>query len=184
MILSKVDYEEYLRRDMDFYYACSKKVRFYYWLFRDPCYFIAKYIRLLRREEYHSNCGKSNSLYHTLMSWIALSRKNQLGNKLGFKIPKNCIGPGLTIYHHGQIIINEHARIGADCSFHGCNCIGNSGKSQAAPQIGDGLDLGFGACIIGDVTLGDRVTVGANAVVVKSDLENDITLVGVPARRK
>lgn len=182
MIQSKAEYREYLRRDMGFYSSSNRKVRFFYWLFRDPCYFIAKYIRLLRQEEYHANCA--NSLYHTLMSWVALSRKNKLGNKLGFKIPRNCIGPGLTIYHHGQIIINESARIGADCRLHGSNCIGNSGKSQAAPQIGDHLDLGFGACIIGGVKLGNRVTVGANAVVVRSDQEDGITLLGVPAHKK
>ena len=184
MIKNKKDYKEYLHRDMGFYYASSTKVRFFYWLFRDPCYDIAKYIRLLRREEYHANCGAFPSVYHTLMSWRALARKNKLGNKLGFKIPRNCVGPGLTIYHHGQIIINEDARIGADCRLHGGNCIGNNGKKQAAPQIGDRLDLGFGACIIGDVTLGNGVVVGANAVVVKSVPEDDITLVGVPARMK
>lgn len=183
MIRSKEDYKEYLRRDMAFYYACSRKVRFFYWLFRDPYYFIAKYIRLLRQEEYHGNCG-NGSWYHTLMCWQALTRKNILGNKLGFKIPRNCMGPGLTIYHHGQIIVNEAARVGADCQLHGGNCIGNNGKVQIAPQIGDRLDLGFGACIIGGVTLGDGVTVGANAVVVKSEPESDITLVGVPARKK
>lgn len=182
MIKSKTDYKEYLRRDMGFYYASSRKIRLFYWLFRDPCYYIAKYIRLLRREEYHAN--HANSVYHTLMGWIALARKNKLGNKLGFKIPKNCIGPGLTIYHHGQVIINEDARIGADCRLHGGNCIGNNGKNQAAPKIGDGLDLGFGACVIGDVTLGNCVVVGANAVVVRSCLEDNSTLVGVPARKK
>ena len=184
MINSKQAYREYLHRDMAFYYACSRKVRFYYWLFRDPCYFIAKYIRLLRCEEYHANCGNGRSLYHTFMSWVALMRKNSLGNRLGFKIPRNCIGPGLTIYHHGQIIINEDARIGADCQLHGGNCIGNSGKKQLAPQVGDRLNLGFGACIIGGVSLADGVTVGANAVVMKSEPESNITLVGVPARKK
>lgn len=182
MIQSKVEYKEYLRRDMKFYTASDRKTRFFHWLFRDPCYFIAKYIRLLRQEEYHANCQKS--LYHTLMSWVALSRKNKLGNKLGFKIPRNCIGPGVTIYHHGQIIINESARIGADCRLHGGNCIGNNGKNYAAPQIGDQLDLGFGACIIGDVILGNRVTVGANAVVVRGNQEDGITLVGIPAHKK
>lgn len=184
MIRNKEDYKEYLHRDMGFYYAYGPKVRFFYWLFRDPYYLIAKYIRLLRCEEYHGNCVKSRSLYHTLMCWQALTRKNILGNKLGFKIPRNCMGPGLTIYHHGQIIINEDARVGADCQLHGGNCIGNNGKTQAAPQIGDRLDLGIGACIIGNVTLGNGVTVGANAVVVKSEPESDVTLVGVPARKK
>ena len=184
MIENKEDYRQWLHRDMREYYAYSRKVRFFYWLFRDPYYYIAKYIRLLRQEEYHANCEKSGSIYHILMCWIALSRKNKLGNLLGYKIPRNCIGPGLSIYHHGQIIINENARIGADCHLHGANCIGNDGRHQVAPQIGDGLDLGYGACIIGDVTLGNSVTVGANAVVVRSVEKNSVTLVGVPAREK
>ena len=182
MIKSKADYKEYLHRDMRYYYESPRKVRFFYWFLNDPCYDIAKYVRLLRREEYYGNCGRS--LWHSIMYWHALAKKNKLGNKLGFKIPANCVGPGLTIYHHGQIIINENARIGADCHLHGGNCIGNSGKSYAAPQIGDGLDLGFGASVIGGVTLGNCVTVGANAVVVRSAPEDGITLVGVPARKK
>ena len=101
---------------------------------------------------------------------------------LGFKIPHNCIGPGLTIYHHGGIIINEEARIGADCKLHGSNCIGNKGAGGSAPVVGDGLDLGVGACIIGDVTLGDQVKIGANAVVNRNFMGSNITLVGVPAK--
>lgn len=175
MINNKESYRDCLRRDMAFYYAHGPKVRFYYWLLRDPVYFIAKYIRLLRAEEYHFNTG------HRLRYMLALARRNILGNRLGFKIPRNTIGPGLTIYHHGEIIINEDAHIGADCTFHGGNCIGNNGKPGPAPQIGDGLDLGIGAKIIGNVTLGSNITVGANAVVTKSFSQNGVTLVGIPA---
>lgn len=182
MIKSKAEYKQYRQRDMEFYYKSSKKVRFWYWILRDPCFYIAKYIRLLRMEEYHANV--SNSIWHRLMSIWALSRKNALGNKLGFKIPRNCIGPGLTIYHHGEVIVNEDARIGADCRFHGGNCIGNNGKTQAVPQIGDGLDLGIGAKIIGGVKLGNDVTVGANAVVTRSVEQDGVILVGLPARVK
>ena len=151
------------------------KERLLYCVLRDPCYFIAKYIRLLRAEEYHFNTK------HRLRYMVALARKNALGNKLGFKIPRNTMGPGLTIYHHGEIIINEDARVGADCKLHGGNCIGNNGKTQAAPMIGDHLDLGIGAKIIGGVVLGNNVTVGANAVVTKSFCEEGVTLVGIPA---
>lgn len=175
MIQSKADYQEYLRRDMAFYQAFSTKERLLYRLLRDPCWYIAKYIRLLRAEEYHFNTG------HPLRGLLAHARKNSLGNRLGFKIPRNTIGPGLTIYHHGEIIINENASIGADCKMHGGNCIGNNGKTEAAPVIGDGLDLGIGAKIIGGVTLGNHVAVGANAVVTKSFADNNITLVGIPA---
>ena len=67
--------------------------------------------------------------------------------------------------------------------MHGENCIGNNGKSIATARIGDYLDLGSGAKIIGDVELKDHVTVGANAVVTHSFLEENITLVGLPARK-
>ena len=51
------------------------------------------------------------------------------------------------------------------------------------PVIGDNLDLGIGAKVIGDVRLGNNVKIGANAVVTRSFEENNITLVGLPARK-
>lgn len=178
MIQSKEDLKEYLRRDMDFYHNLSKKDRLLCRLLNDPLWQITRYLRFLRKEEYHFNNR------HRLMSMWMHRRKNTLGNRLGFKIPRNCFGPGLTIYHHGQVIINEGARIGANCRLHGGNCIGNNGLTQAVPQIGDGLDLGIGACVIGDVKLGNDIKVGANAVVVRSAEQNGVTLVGIPARVK
>ena len=180
MIESKWDLKRYIADDMSFYHQYAKRDRLILRVIQDPAYLITQYLRFLRKEEYYFNVrhdilGKALYFYY-------FRRKNQLGNKLGFKIPKNCFGPGLTIYHHGNIIVNEAARIGANCRLHGNNCIGNKGNVDLAPMIGDNLDLGFGACVIGGVTLGDNATVGANAVVVKSNPENTITLVGVPAR--
>lgn len=178
MIKTKADLKEYLRRDMDFYHTLSRKDRLMCRFLRDPLYEIVRYLRYLRLEEYHCNTS------HRLRMLYALRRKNILGNRLGLKIPRNCFGPGLTIYHHGQVIVNENARIGADCHLHGGNCIGNNGKSDIAPVIGDNLDLGIGGCIIGDVTLGSNVKVGANAVVTRSACGDSIVLVGIPAREK
>lgn len=182
MIRNKSDLIEYLYRDMTFYYSQSKKDRFLYWITNDPIWHIARYIRLLRKEEYYHNVGKGKG--STLIYLNILRKKNKLGNRLGIKIPKNCFGPGLTIYHHGEIIVNENARIGANCVLHGGNCIGNNGKEDKSPIIGEGLDLGFGAQIIGNIKLGNGVRVGANAVVTKSFSDDDIVLIGVPADRK
>lgn len=179
MIQSKGDLAKYLARDMIFYRKYSLRDRFMYWLTQDEVYEIAKYVRYLRFEEYYHNTRKGP--WGKLCTLYYLMRKNRLGNRLGFRIPANCFGPGLTIYHHGCIIVNDSARIGANCRLHGNNCIGNNGKTNDAPRIGDDLDLGFGASIIGGVHLGDRVKVGANAVVVRSETADDITLVGVPA---
>lgn len=179
MIKNKSDLQEYLNSDMQFYNSFSSKERIILWYTQDPAYIISKYIRYLRKEEYYSNCRKDR--LGKLIGLLYLRQKNRLGNKLGFKIPKNTFDKGLTIYHHGMVIINENARIGKGAVLHGGNCIGNNGKSEKAPLIGDGLDLGIGANIIGNVELGNGVVVGADAVVTRSFKDNNIVLIGAPA---
>lgn len=181
MISSREDLNSYLAKDMPLYASFSRRERFLARLTRDPLYELVKYVRFLRYEEYCFNTGKGK--WSTACYLFCLRQKNKLGNRLGIKIPRNTCGPGLMIYHHGGIIINEKARLGANASLHGANCIGNDGKTDDAPVIGDNLDLGIGAMIIGGVQLGDRVRVGANAVVTGSFPENDITLAGIPAQR-
>ena len=180
MIQNKHDLISYLNRDMSFYYRTSIWDRFINRITADPIYYIAKYIKLLRLEEYYYNVrhdfiGKIAYLYY-------FRKKNRLGNRLGFKIPHNTIGAGLTIYHHGEIIVNENAQIGENCKLHGGNCIGNNGILDKSPIIGGGLDLGIGAKIIGDIKLGNNIKVGANAVITRSFENDNIILVGVPAR--
>ena len=182
MIQNREELKEYQRRDMTIYRSQPMRERFICFLTKDPLYELNRYVRFLRFEEYYYNSGKGKAGTLAYLFW--LRRKNRLGNRLGIKIPKNCFGPGLTIYHHGLIIVNEAARIGVDCKLHGGNCIGNNGRTDAAPVIGDGLDLGFGSQIIGGVRLGDQVRVGANSVVTKSYEGKDLTLVGIPARQK
>ena len=171
---------EYVYGDMEFYYNQSRKERLIFWLIDDPIFYIAKYLRYLRKEEYFS--AKSN-IVGTILGLYYFRKKNRLGNRLGFKIPRNCFGPRLTIYHHGEIIVNEKARIGADCKLHGGNCIGNNGITDKTPRVGNGLDLGIGAKIIGNVVLENNIKIGANAVVTKSFNEDNITLVGIPAKK-
>lgn len=91
-------------------------------------------------------------------------------------------GKGLQIYHHGSIIVNGKARVGENCQLHGNNCIGNNGKTWGAPVIGNNVDIGFGAVIIGEIELADDIKVAAGAVVVKSCTVSGTTLAGVPAK--
>ncbi|MBQ5671727.1 MAG: serine acetyltransferase, partial [Oscillospiraceae bacterium] len=84
---------------------------------------------------------------------------------------------------HGGIVVNPNVRAGKNCQLHGGNCIGNNGKTQGVPTIGDNADLGYGACIIGEVRLADDVTVGCNAVVVHNCDECGAVLVGIPAKK-
>ena len=99
---------------------------------------IKKYMYCLRHEQYY--ISKNNKLGRLLRLYWA-RRKNTIGNRIGFYIGATVFEPGITIYHHGTIIINGNAAIGQGCCLHGNNCIGNDGKSGGAPVIGKNVDL-------------------------------------------
>lgn len=88
------------------------------------------------------------------------------------------IGPGL-FFQHGFATIVAARRIGSDCWINQQVTIGYQGSKN--PVIGDRVKILAGAKVIGGVTLGNDVTVGANAVVVR-DVPDGCTVVGVPAR--
>jgi serine O-acetyltransferase len=73
--------------------------------------------------------------------------------------------------------------IGKNLHLHGSNCIGNDGKTNACPVIGDNVSLGVGAKVLGNVTIANHIKIGAGAVVLHSFLEEGITVGGVPARK-
>lgn len=180
MIKTKKDLKEYIKCDNWYYdkqYSSWDHKLFVY--LRDPQYMLRKYKIFLRKEEY---CLNNPTKLNTLKRLYYLRRKNIIGNKLGVLIPPNTFGKGLAIMHHGSIIVNPNARIGDYCILHGNNCIGRNLDVGAAPTAGEYLDVCIGAKIIGGVTLGNNVIVGANAVVTKS-FGDDCTLVGVPANK-
>lgn len=145
---------------------------------REHEYLIMKYQKLLRLDEYYSNTSKGiKKFFQFWYRW----RKNCLGEKLGFTIGKNVFDEGLVIWHYGCIVVNGMAKVGKNCSLHGNNCIGNDGSSFKAPVIGDNVDIGVGAMILGNVHIADNVKIGAGAVVVKSIEQSGVTVVGVPA---
>ena len=148
----------------------------------DAEYYITNYLVYLRKQEYYINTAKKNRIKKFLALYYE-RKKHNLGNRLGLYVAPNCCDRGLTIYHHGTIIVNPNARIGKNCKLHGNNCIGNNGISEDCPKIGDNVDIGFGAVIIGGIKIADGIKIGANAVVNKSFSEPGITIAGVPARR-
>ena len=103
--------------------------------------------------------------------------------KLGFSIPLNVFGPGLSIAHYGTIVIAEGAKVGSNCRIHEGVTIGATNGTTNAAIIGDNVFIGTGAKIIGGVRISDNVQIAANAVVVKNIIsENGCTVGGVPAR--
>lgn len=88
------------------------------------------------------------------------------------------IGAGLFIQHGFSTIITAKS-IGENCWINQQVTIGFVEDSDC-PTIGNNVKITAGAKVLGGVTLGDNVVVGANAVVVKN-VPPDCTVVGVPA---
>ena len=177
MITSKKSLKRILEYEKKIYIDENNKVEKL--LTYDVSVQIFRYIKLLRKTEYYHN---SKGFFHKVLYVLCRRNKNKLGIKLGIEIWDNTFDEGLTIYHAGNIVINGMSKIGKNCKLHGSNCIGNDGKSLAAPVIGDNVRLGVGAKVVGDVRIADNIIIAAGAVVIDSCDIKGATLAGVPAK--
>jgi serine O-acetyltransferase len=101
----------------------------------------------------------------------------------GVELPcETKVGRRLRIEHFGSIIISGDAVIGDDVILRNGVTIGLKRTGQrGAPRIGNRVDIGAGAKILGDISIGDDAVIGANAVVLKN-VPPGAFAVGVPAR--
>lgn len=109
-------------------------------------------------------------------------RKSKLGLKLGYSIPLNVFGPGLSLPHAGTIVVNGKTRVEANCRLHVCTNIGASAGGNIAPIIGDNVYIGPGAILFGSISIANNTTIGANATVNKSCEQENVVLAGSPAK--
>lgn len=96
------------------------------------------------------------------------------------------IGEGSRIEHHGLgCVFHQKVVIGRNCKIFQNVTIGarwpKSGMKDGVPSIGDNVQIGAGAVILGPIRVGDNSCIGANAVVLSDVPENSIAI-GVPAR--
>ena len=156
----------------------TPKEKFLEWLIRPEGYYIRRYLKFLRKEEkylFDKPC--------CLLAYWYKARKNRLGARLGFIISAGCFGEGLRLEHFGSVIVNPKSRIGKNCTIHGNCCIGSKGGyPDDSPVIGDHVDIGQNAQILGGIRIADNVRIGAGAVVVKDVLTPGVTVVGVPGK--
>lgn len=101
----------------------------------------------------------------------------------GISLPASAeIGKGFYIGHFGGIILHSHAKIGENCSIGPGVLIGTrGGGNKGVPIIGRDVYIGVGAKVLGGIKIGDRVKIGANAVVL-TNIPDGATAVGIPAR--
>ena len=97
--------------------------------------------------------------------------------------PGATIGRRFFIDHGAGVVIGETAEIGDDVTlYHGVTLGGTTwNRGKRHPTLGDGVVVGAGAKILGAITLGNQVRVGANSVVVK-DVPSHRTVIGIPGK--
>ena len=176
MIKNKTDLKNYITEDCLRYGIDIRKLSLKQYLkfFLDGNPYL-KYQICLRKAEYVCNRKK-------ILKYFYIKRLNRLKLKTGIDLGINVAGLGLHI-PHGKVVVSSNASIGHNCQIFSDVTIGVDGKgNKKAAIIGDGVRIGSGARIIGDVTIADNVCIGANAVVVNDVLESGATVAGIPAK--
>lgn len=115
----------------------------------------------------------------TTMYWLAFRLVETF---TGISLPKAAlIGPGLRIWHFGNIFVHPEVKIGANCTLRQGVTIGNRHPDGPVPVIGNNVELGAYAQILGGVKIGNNCRIGAMSVVLH-DMPDNSTAVGAPAR--
>ncbi|RZK64414.1 MAG: serine acetyltransferase [Pedobacter sp.] len=114
-------------------------------------------------------------LYRIVIEWI-------LHIELNWHVKS---GKNLKLTQGHGIVIQGSTVLGNNCTIRHHTTIGHKmlsdGTWSSSPKIGNNVDIGVNVTIIGDIEIGDNVTIGAGAVVTKSVLPNCV-MVGNPAK--
>jgi len=132
----------------------------------------------------HRSLSIDNQLTCRTMHLLLLFAQKAVEITTGISLPDECeVGRALYIGHFGTVIVSGGTRIGHNCSLSQGVTVGYKGRGALAghPTLGDRVYLGAQAIIIGGITIGDDTAVGAGAVVTRS-LPPRAVAVGNPAR--
>jgi serine O-acetyltransferase len=97
--------------------------------------------------------------------------------------PAARIGRGVMMDHAHSIVIGETAVVGDNVSMLHSVTLGGTGKQEEDrhPKIGDGVLIGAGAKVLGNIKVGENSRIAAGSVVL-ADVPRCVTVAGVPAR--
>lgn len=175
MIQSKSDLKKYLKYEASKYGLKKASKGFVLGGAGRGAKLLFRYNWLLRKTEYFLNTNKK------LRYTIYKLRLKRYSFRTGIHIPPNCFDIGLKIMHLGPILVNGNCKVGKDCSIHIMTSLVATNDKEAAPKLGDGVIIGVGSVLIGDIFINNNIVVGANSTVTKSFEEENIAIAGSPA---
>src|ERR1035437_2120242 len=119
-----------------------------------------------------------NHEFRLLARWLSQVARLLTGIEIH---PAAQIGSRLFIDHGMGVVIGETAIVGDDVTIYQGATLGGTGKEKLKrhPTIGNGVVVGAGAKILGNIRVGDNSRVGAGSVVLR-DVPDGSTVVGVP----
>ncbi len=143
-------------------------------------------VYLIRLMQYHAACAEGKGLAAKLHRKKARRARRKLVRRYNIFVgDKTKIGKGLMLPHPTGIILGMKAEIGEKCKIFQGVTVGSRRNGEVKlglqPHIGNNCTLFSGCAVIGGITLGDGVQVGANAV-MNRDAEPGSVWAGVPAR--
>lgn len=171
--------KEELKSDKATYKCRNVMVDLYKHLTANQIKYFRKIVMVSRKFRYYRD---QKSIVDKILRVYYQRKFNLLARKSHINIQAH-FGKNLRVWHE-NIIVNQFVQIGDNVEFHGNNCVGNNGKDlEKCPRIGNNVDVGYGATIIGDITIADNIIIGANSLVNKSFEEEGIIIAGVPAKK-
>jgi len=113
-------------------------------------------------------------IYHVLFKFVQIITGIQLPCEVD-------VGRNFIIDHFGGILISGYAKFGDNCRVRHGVVIGILRVGEkSAPIIGNNVDIGVGARLLGPIRIGDNVLIGANTVVVRDVPDNSVIMTVPP----
>lgn len=128
----------------------------------------------------------NNKLIRAPFSIIYRVLYRRVRNVYGIELPFTVqLGENVIIEHQSGIVVHGETKIGDRCIIRQGVTIGirNLTDLNAAPTLGQNVNIGAGAVIVGAITIGDNVDIGANSVVLQ-DIPAGALVVGIPGKIK